>query len=129
MKLINSVTNSVNDESKNPMKWINPIKARALYNFDARNQEELSIRAGQTIYMAPKEIQTALGLINTGWAIATVDNQISGMIPINYVQNPRTMEQIPAIEKMEVINEPINNTSSSVQSEPEQINITDLNPS
>lgn len=65
----------------------------AVYDFQARNPSELTLRAGQQVTIAPKEIQNTLGLLNTGWALATIDGQMTGIIPINYVKSPQQMRQ------------------------------------
>lgn len=38
------------------------------------------------IQLAPREVQQTHKLLNTGWALATVDNKTSGLVPINYVR-------------------------------------------
>lgn len=75
--------------AKNPRTWVNPIKAQVKYDFQATNPQELSIRSGQAIHIAPREIQNTQKLLNTGWVLATLDNQSSGIIPLNYVQGPQ----------------------------------------
>lgn len=57
-----------------------------MYNFRASNPHELSFQAGQQIIVAPREVQQTQKLLNTGWALASIDNRTSGLIPINYVQ-------------------------------------------
>lgn len=57
-----------------------------MYNFRASNPHELSFQAGQHIVVAPREVQQTQKLLSTGWALATIDNRTSGLIPINYVQ-------------------------------------------
>lgn len=113
MKLLGTVTSSALEEStlcdvrfffevhalmssislaKNPQTWVNPIKAQVKHDFQATNQQELSLRSGQAIYIAPREIQNTQKLLNTGWVLATLNNQTSGIIPLNYVQSP---QQVP----------------------------------
>lgn len=67
------------------------------YDFQATNQQELSLRSGQAIYIAPREIQNTQKLLNTGWVLATLDNQTSGIIPLNYVQGPQQVATKPNI--------------------------------
>ena len=69
------------------------IKAQVKYSFEATNAHELTIRAGQTIYIAPTEIQNTQKLRNTGWALATLDHQTSGIIPLDYVERPQHQQQ------------------------------------
>lgn len=63
-----------------------PYAAEAMYEYKALNQHELSVSAGQLLQVAPREVQQTHKLLNTGWALATIDNQTSGLIPINYVR-------------------------------------------
>lgn len=72
---------------------MNPIKAQVKHTFQASNPQELSMRQGQTIYIAPREIQNTQQLLNTGWVLATIDNQTSGIIPLNYIQGPHQVRQ------------------------------------
>lgn len=57
-----------------------------MFNFDKTGPNELSFYQGQILKLAPKEVQQTHKLLNTGWALATIDNRISGLIPINYVR-------------------------------------------
>ncbi|XP_075166466.1 peroxisomal biogenesis factor 13 [Haematobia irritans] len=98
MKLLGTVTNTAQEEARNPSKWIHPIESVALYDFQARNPSELTITAGQRIIIAPKEIQNTLALLNTGWAMASTDGQNAGIIPINYVKSPQQMRQEQVIK-------------------------------
>ncbi|XP_061392762.1 LOW QUALITY PROTEIN: peroxisomal membrane protein PEX13 [Musca vetustissima] len=93
MKLLGTVSQTAQEEARNPSKWIQPIESVALYDFLARNSSELNICSGQRVRIAPKEIQNTLGLLNTGWAMATTDGQNAGIIPINYVKSPQQMRQ------------------------------------
>lgn len=99
-KLIDSVSTSATaNDAKNPMNWVSPIEAQAAYNFQATNFDELNVTAGQTIWLAPKEIQNEQGLLNTGWALASVDNTKSGLIPINYIRSPQKAAQTAPVPK------------------------------
>lgn len=80
-------------QSKNPGAWKNPIEAVVTYNFDASNPTELTIRAGQTVLIAPKTVQVEQNLLNTGWVLASVDNTTSGLIPVSYVQGSKQQQQ------------------------------------
>ncbi|XP_005176981.2 peroxisomal membrane protein PEX13 [Musca domestica] len=93
MKLLGTVSQTAQEEARNPNKWIQSIESVALYDFQARNSSEISISSGQRVIIAPKEIQNTLGLLNTGWAMATTDGQNAGIIPINYVKSPQQMRQ------------------------------------
>lgn len=65
---------------------MNPIDAVALYSFNADHPSELSIRAGQNVKIAPKEIQQLNRLLSTNWLLATVDGQNVGLVPVNYIK-------------------------------------------
>lgn len=77
--------------ARNPLSWVNPIKASALHDFVAANAQELNIRAGQSLLIAPREVQNTQKLIGTGWILASLDHQTSGLIPINYIAGPKQM--------------------------------------
>lgn len=71
-----------------------------MFNFNKTAPNELSVYQGQILKLAPKEVQQTHKLLNTGWALATVDDKISGLIPINYVRrfdskNASNIEDIP----------------------------------
>lgn len=72
--------------AKNPATWVQPSTVKAMYSFRASNAHELSFQAGQHIIVAPREVQQTQKLLNTGWALASIDHRTSGLIPINYVQ-------------------------------------------
>ncbi|XP_014090840.2 peroxisomal membrane protein PEX13 [Bactrocera oleae] len=94
MKLLGTVTNTAQEEARNPTKWINPIETVAMYDFQARNPTELSMHSNQPLLIAPREIQNTLGMLNTGWAIAcTVNQQNVGILPINYVKSPQQLRE------------------------------------
>lgn len=93
MKLLGTVTNTAQEEARNPAKWTAPIQTQAVYEFVARSPSELSLRAGQMLHVAPRDIQQTLNLLNTGWALATTNGQTSGIIPISYVKSPQQMRQ------------------------------------
>lgn len=103
MKLLGNLTSTALAETKDPRRWTNPIKSTVLYDFQARNPTELNIKNGETIFIAPKEIQNTQKLLNTGWALATLDGINSGLIPITYVQ------------RLDRINQPTTITLPSVQ--------------
>lgn len=86
MKMVGRPDTAKLDEGKNPWTWQQPIPSQALHSFQATNAQELSVGAGEVVYVAPKEIQNQFRLMNTGWAIATKDFSTSGMVPISYLQ-------------------------------------------
>ncbi|XP_039511208.1 peroxisome biogenesis factor 13 [Pimephales promelas] len=58
------------------------VVARAEYDFTASSEEEISLQAGDMINLAPKEQQPRV----RGWLLASVDGQITGLVPANYVK-------------------------------------------
>lgn len=72
---------TVND----PNEWVkceDPVSvATAMYDFTAISNEELSLRTGQKIWLAPRSLQSKS---IPGWWIAT-DNRSVGLVPANYV--------------------------------------------
>lgn len=52
-----------------------------MYDFMAVSNEELSLRAGQKIWLAPRSLQSKS---IPGWWIAT-DNKHVGLVPANYI--------------------------------------------
>ncbi|XP_067626415.1 peroxisomal membrane protein PEX13 [Eurosta solidaginis] len=137
MKLLGTVTNTAQEEARNPNKWLNPIKTIAMYDFQARNPTELTMQCNQPLLIAPKEIQNTLGMLNTGWAVAsTVDLQSVGIIPINYVKSPQQLrEEQQQLQQKHYIQQqpsiptnPTQLTNSKIGNEP-QISLMDLSTS
>ncbi|XP_024152775.1 peroxisome biogenesis factor 13 [Oryzias melastigma] len=58
------------------------VVARAEYDFSAASEEEISLRAGDMLNLAPKEQQPRV----RGWLLASVDGQAIGLVPANYVK-------------------------------------------
>ncbi|CAF0783098.1 unnamed protein product [Rotaria sordida] len=57
----------------------------ALYDYVARNSDELSFARGTTIYLAPLGLQST----SSNWFLGTIDRIHTGLIPANYVQPVR----------------------------------------
>jgi len=53
-----------------------------LYDFEAGSTGELSIRAGQRLRLAPKELQPSV----RGWILGSTDGTAVGLIPANYIK-------------------------------------------
>nr|XP_020478948.1 peroxisome biogenesis factor 13 [Monopterus albus] len=81
-KLLNSST----DSGENATNWANGeddhVVARAEYDFTAASEEEISLRAGDMLNLAPKEQQPRM----RGWLLASLDGQTTGLVPANYVK-------------------------------------------
>ncbi|KAG7492877.1 hypothetical protein MATL_G00018850 [Megalops atlanticus] len=58
------------------------VVARAEFDFTAASEEEISIRAGDMLNLAPKEQQPRI----RGWLLASLDGQTTGLVPANYVK-------------------------------------------
>lgn len=57
--------------------------AQALYDFQARNQQELSFRRGENLRIAPREEQPKI----RGWLLASTSNgEQIGLVPLNYLK-------------------------------------------
>lgn len=71
----------------NPKEWKESkdvsFPAVALYDFTAASEKELSFNAGQTMKLAPKELQLHGA---KGWLLATLDGSRVGYIPYNYIR-------------------------------------------
>jgi len=71
----------------NPKEWKQSkdisCRAIALYDFIAVSDKELSFNAGQTMMLAPKELQPHDA---RGWLLATLDGSRVGYIPYNYIR-------------------------------------------
>lgn len=77
-----------------------------MYNFNGENQSELSLKAGQQIKIAPKEIQQMNRLLSTNWLLATPDGKNVGLVPVNYIRRS-DLNHIPPGETADVTMEPV----------------------
>lgn len=57
-----------------------------MYNFNADQPSELTVKAGQVIKIAPKEVQQMSRLLSTNWLLATADGKSVGLVPVNYIK-------------------------------------------
>lgn len=70
-----------------PVNWKSPgIKAKAAFDFVARNPNELTVQTNDIVMLAPPQIQHEMNLVNSDWAFA-VSNGKSGIVPLNYLLN------------------------------------------
>jgi peroxin-13 len=71
----------------NPKEWKDSkdvsYPAVALYDFMAASEKELTFTAGQTMMLAPKELQPK---DVRGWLLATTDGSRVGYVPYNYIR-------------------------------------------
>lgn len=84
--LIWKLLSSSPDTEENATNWASGeddhVVARAEYDFSAASEEEISVRAGDMLNLAPKEQQPRV----RGWLLASVDGQTTGLVPANYVK-------------------------------------------
>lgn len=77
-----------------------------MYNFNGENQSELTLKAGQQIKIAPREVQQMNRLLSTNWLLATADGQTVGLVPVNYIRRLDS-SQVPPGETVDVTMEPV----------------------
>ncbi|KAK3781039.1 hypothetical protein RRG08_046343 [Elysia crispata] len=77
-----SAFSGTSDESAWARGEVDHFEAVANFNFQGEGAEELSFSAGQTLKVAPKELQPRV----RGWLLASVNGKATGMIPANYVK-------------------------------------------
>ncbi|KAM9847745.1 peroxisome biogenesis factor 13 [Aulostomus maculatus] len=81
-KLLSSSTGSEDSATDWASGEDDHVVARAEYDFSASTEEEISLRAGDMLNLAPKEQQPRV----RGWLLASVDGQTTGLVPANYVK-------------------------------------------
>lgn len=124
--LIHKISNSIRQSQvkvNDPNEWVkceDPVcVATAMYDFMAVSNEELNLRAGQKIWLAPRSLQSKS---IPGWWIAT-DSRNVGLVPANYVtivgQLKRKSENSENVVASTVIPTSMQNATAS----DEQINI------
>ncbi|XP_012061214.1 PREDICTED: peroxisomal membrane protein PEX13 [Atta cephalotes] len=99
--LIHKITSNIRQNQikvNDPKEWVkceDPIcVATAMYDFMAVSNEELSLRTGQKIWLAPRSLQSKS---IPGWWIAT-DNRNVGLVPANYVTIVGQLKRKPESE-------------------------------
>ncbi|XP_049927691.1 peroxisome biogenesis factor 13 [Epinephelus moara] len=84
--LIWKLLSSSSGSEENATNWASGeddhVVARAEYDFSAASEEEISMRAGDMLNLAPKEQQPRV----RGWLLASLDGQTTGLVPANYVK-------------------------------------------
>lgn len=85
-----------------PKEWTNfkePVyAATSLYDFAAVSTEELNLKAGQKIWLAPQPLQPKN---MPGWWMAT-DSKNVGLIPSNYVTIVAQLKKKPEVKSSEI---------------------------
>ncbi|PWA25797.1 hypothetical protein CCH79_00001407 [Gambusia affinis] len=92
------------------------VVARAEYDFTASSEEEVSLRAGDMLNLAPKELQPRV----RGWLLASVDGQTTGLVPANYVKilGKRRGRKHAEMERLAQVKQQSAQTASPVHPQP-----------
>lgn len=76
-----------NDDQSQPSTWMTGetehFAAQAEYSFEATRPDELSFQTGDSLKIAPSDLQTSG---SRGWLLATVDGTQSGLVPANRIK-------------------------------------------
>ena len=94
-----------------------------MYNFNGENQNELTVKAGQQIKIAPREVQQMNRLLSTNWLLATSDGKYVGLVPVNYIRRLES-SQIPQGEPSDLTMDPVlisDNSNSSTETVKDKI--------
>jgi hypothetical protein len=106
--------------AQNPATWQNTVDAVVMYNLNGENQSELSVKAGQQIKIAPREVQQMNRLLSTNWLLATADGKIAGLVPVNYIKRLEANQMPSSGEMADVTMEPVliaDNSTATVKDE------------
>lgn len=68
-----------------------------MFNFNGENQSELSLKAGQQVKIAPRDVQQMNRLLSTNWLLATADGKTVGLVPINYIRRLESNHVPPGV--------------------------------
>lgn len=77
-----------------------------MFNFNSENPSELTLKAGQQIKIAPREVQQMNRLLTTNWLLATSDGRSVGLVPVNYIRRLDS-NQVSTGEAVDVTMEPV----------------------
>jgi hypothetical protein len=103
--------------AQNPTTWQNTVDAVVMFNFNGENQSELSVKAGQQIKIAPREVQQMNRLLSTNWLLATSDGKSAGLVPVNYIRRLETNQIATGEAAVDVTMEPVLIASDAVKDE------------
>jgi peroxin-13 len=81
-KVVSKLAASVEDQKRWATGERSHFLAVALYDFEAGSAGELSVRAGQRLRLAPKELQPSV----RGWILGSADGKEVGLVPANYIK-------------------------------------------
>lgn len=91
-KCVSQMVKSIEEKRKWATGASQHHNAQALYDFTARNQQELSFRKGETLRVAPRDEQPKIH----GWLLASSsDGSRIGLAPLNYLKVMRQTSSTP----------------------------------
>lgn len=77
---------SGNNQQKIPTTWASGqsdhVVARVEHSFEAENDDEITVKVGDMLNLAPKEQQPHI----RDWVLASLDGETTGMVPANHVK-------------------------------------------
>jgi hypothetical protein len=81
----------------------------------------LTIKSGQTLKIAPKEVQQMNHLLSTNWLLATSDGKNAGLVPVNYIKRSemnftQTTFNAPPSDVPSQIQIPVNSNNEIIES-------------
>ncbi|XP_060826737.1 peroxisomal membrane protein PEX13 [Bombus pascuorum] len=114
--IIHKISNNIKNmqvKGKDPKEWQDIEEpayiATVLYDFVATHNDELSIKAGQKVYLPPKSLQPKN---LPGWCKAT-DNVNVGLIPYNYIKVIGQLKKVKRDNETNSVNEEKSSTNES----------------
>jgi len=123
-KLVSSLGTFHSVNPYNPKEWKQSkdisCTAVALYDFVAVSDKEISFNAGQTMMLAPKELQPTDA---RGWLLATLDGSRVGFIPYNYIRILSTAGQAASLNAQSI---PVSVQSLGVNSHQAPVSIAEM---
>lgn len=126
--MIHKIANNMKNmqmKGNDPKEWHETDEpayvATVLYDFIATNSDELSVKAGQKVCLAPKSLQPKHV---PGWCKAT-DNVNVGLLPYNYVKVIGQLKKVRRNTETTSFNEQISSTGTAENSTPTPTTTTD----
>ncbi|XP_072247575.1 peroxisome biogenesis factor 13 [Leuresthes tenuis] len=129
--LIWKLLSSSPDSEENATNWASGeddhVVARAEYDFSAASEQEIPLRAGDMLNLAPKEQQPRM----RGWLLASVDGQTTGLVPANYVKvlgKRRGRKQAEMERLAQTEQETTEASQATLAAQPQSISAQDFTP-
>ncbi|XP_076762148.1 peroxisomal biogenesis factor 13 [Xylocopa sonorina] len=114
--MIHKISNNIKKmqmKGKDPKEWHQYEEpayiATVLYDFVARNNDELSVKAGQKVCLAPKSLQPKF---LPGWCMAT-NNVNVGFVPYNYIKVIGQLKKVKKDDEINSLNEEKSSTTEN----------------